>query len=74
MPYESYKVDNPSIKSLLRNLAHRLAQRMPIGWGFTLFIFEYGAQKACFYISSAQRSDMISTVKEWLREQGETEL
>lgn len=69
-----YTVDNPLIKDLLRKVAQMLAKHMPVGWGFTVFIFEYTEKGSLFYISSALRSDMIQATKEWLRHQGETSL
>lgn len=65
----SYEVENSLIQNRLRELAKQITAWIPKGWGFTLFIFSYGEKGSLFYISSAQREDMISTVKEWLAKQ-----
>lgn len=72
-----FKVDNPKIKQLMNNLAVLLTSQMPKGWGFTLLIFEFNADKdnnpvkssdSLFYISDANREDMIATMKQFIAE------
>ncbi len=66
---EDYKIDNPEIKKKLRELAEKLKGEMPKGWGFTLLMFDYqeeGEEGSMFYISSAQRADMIKVMKEFI--------
>ena len=62
---------NDEIEKLLRDIGHRLKDRMPEGWGFTLFLFDYvkptGESGAIFYISSARRDDMRKSLEEFLR-------
>lgn len=70
----NYEVDDPMIKSILLRVGRKLLQDMPPKYGFTLFIFTYGEGGDLFYMSSALREDMIKTMKEFLRKQGETEL
>jgi hypothetical protein len=67
MPDE-FDIDNPEIKALLRRLAEDLHARMPDGWGFCLLIFEFSGE-ATFYISDAQRSDMMKALQEFIRVQ-----
>ena len=50
-------------------IAEKLKAAMPSGIGFTLFIFEMGKQGFTSYISMAERADMISLIKEWLKVQ-----
>lgn len=74
-----YYVENEPIKAQLNDIGSSIGKRLPPGWGFTLFLFAYGEdngdpRRGLFYISSAQRKDMIETVKEWLLKQGESSL
>lgn len=62
----SYNVRNPEIESKLRELAHRVGDDMPEGWGFALLLFSYGEKGNLFYISSAQRDDIIKVMREWI--------
>lgn len=48
-------------------VAKKLKAAMPPGVGFTLFLFEYGNKGFTSYISTADREDMISLIKEWLK-------
>lgn len=64
-----YEVKDPEIKALLHNIAIRLKSEMPPGWGFTLFLFSYGEGGALFYLSSAERTDMIKVVKEFIKKE-----
>lgn len=66
---EQYEVELPEIKQVLRDIAVRIKNMLPKEWGFTLFLFSYGEDRSLFYISSARREDMISSVKEWLAKQ-----
>lgn len=67
---EQYGVDNPEIKKLLNDLAHLLGDQMPKGCGFTLLLFSYGEGGDLFYISSAQRDDMLRTMAEFIQKRG----
>lgn len=72
-PYEDYEIDNPAIKKLLQGVANTIGQQMPDGWGFTLFMFDYAKDKnpgSMFYISSAQRDDMLNALGEFMKRQG----
>lgn len=65
----TYEIDNPEIQALLRQIAERLGGQMPKGWGFTLLLFEFTPGDSLFYISSAQRPDMVKTMQEFVRRQ-----
>ncbi len=71
----NYQVKNEEIEALVRKLGHVLGAQMPEGWGFTLLIYDYGektgeaGKDALFYISSADRADMILTMKEFIKKQ-----
>lgn len=61
-----YELQNPEVQALLRTLAETIGKDMPKGWGFTLLIFEYAPGDSLFYISSAQRQDMMKTMREFI--------
>lgn len=66
---ENYKVENDKIKKLLKELGAFLGAKCPFGWGFSLLIFSFGEGGHLFYISNAQREDMIATMKQFIAEQ-----
>jgi hypothetical protein len=65
----NYEVKNVEIETALREIGNDLKQRMPQGWGFTLFILSHGEGGATFYISTIERSDMIKAMKEFIKRQ-----
>lgn len=60
---------NSEIEELLKELGIMLRKYVPSGFGFSLLIFEYN-EGSLFYISSAQREDMIKTMVEFIEKQG----
>ncbi len=66
MEPSAYTIRDPEIEKLLRSLGEFLGNKMPEGWGFNLMLFTYGEGGALFYISSAQREDVIKVMKEWI--------
>lgn len=67
MPDEmKYEVHNEEIEKLLNDLGRMIKQIVPDGYGFNLMIFSYGEGGDMFYISSAQRQDMINAMKEFI--------
>ncbi len=73
---DSYEIHNENIKRTLKAMGRALKEYLPTGWGFSLLLFDYTKEPggSLFYISSAERADVISTMKEFLRKQGETSL
>jgi hypothetical protein len=61
-----YEVINKEIEGLLKDVGNGLKERMPDGWGFSLLIFSYGDGGSMFYLSSAQRADMIKAMREFI--------
>jgi hypothetical protein len=61
-----YEVKDPQIESILKALAAKLARWLPKGWGFTLQIFSFGENGANFYISNAERADMLNMMREFI--------
>ena len=68
MPNEEmkYEVRNEEIEKILVDIGHRIGSQMPKGYGFMLQIFSYGEGGDLFYISSAQRGDIINVMKEFI--------
>lgn len=65
-----YEIENEEIKQLLYALAETINRITPPGWGFTIMLFEYEAE-AFFWLSSADRKDMIKALREFIqREEG----
>lgn len=61
-----YEVRNAEIEELLRLIGRKLKNQMPSGYGFSLLIFGFSPGNELFYISSAQREDMIRTMQEFI--------
>lgn len=68
-PDPNYKVFNEDIEFRLKELGDLIGSQMPMGWGFTLLIFDFnkGPDGSLFYISNAQRDDMVAMMKEFIR-------
>jgi GTPase len=65
----SYEVHHAGAERALKEIAGMLKDRMPPGYGFSLFVFEFGDDGAVFYVSSAQRKDMLNVLKEFIKKQ-----
>ena len=69
-----YNVRSQPIETALRELAGQIKPQVPDGFGFTLLMFSYGQTGlrgegkagSMFYISSAQRQDMVQAMKEFV--------
>lgn len=62
----SHNIRNPEIEGLLRDFGLMIREVLPDGWGFNLLLFEFGERGALFYISDAQREDILRVMKEWI--------
>lgn len=49
-----------------RGIAERIKVGLPSGVGFTLIVFDFGVGGNLAYISTAQRADMVNTLKEMI--------
>lgn len=47
-----------------------IGRQLPPGWGFGLFIFTYGEGGSMFWLSSADRNDMLKALSEWISTEG----
>lgn len=64
---ERYQVRHPEIERELRTLATGIDEHLPDGWGFALLLFDFNTSEgAMFYISNADRADMITALREFL--------
>jgi len=61
-----FEVQNTEIEKLLKQIGRAIKKILPKGWGFTLFIFDYGKDGSMFYISTAERFDMLQAIREWI--------
>jgi hypothetical protein len=59
-------MSNPMDKEYLREMAKVVQGKMPDGFGFIVFAFEFGEDKRMYYTSNAKREDAINALKEWL--------
>jgi hypothetical protein len=71
MPHDpfQYEVRNPEVEKTLKNLGRLLKETMPPGYGFTLMMFGYKNDEM-FYMSSAEREDMIKVMREFIEKFG----
>jgi hypothetical protein len=60
-----YEVRNEEVEKVLKTLGDILKDVMPPGYGFTLLIFQFNGPEL-FYISGANRADMIKTMREFI--------
>lgn len=63
----AYEVRNPEVEEILRKFGRMMKDTMPSGFGFALLIFTYGQGGSMFYISSAERQDMINSMREFIQ-------
>lgn len=64
-----YEVRNQELEQKLKDLGKIINNLLPPGVGFTLMLFKYGSDKGLFYISSANREDMLATMKFFIAKQ-----
>lgn len=62
----SYNIRNEEIELILRDIGKRIGASIPPGWGFNLQIFEFEPGDALFYISNANREDIVKVMKEFI--------
>jgi len=59
--------DTAEMRPLLQSLGNRIGSALPKGWGFNLLLFTYGEGGSLFYISSAERSDVLAVMREYIK-------
>lgn len=70
-PDDNFEVQNENVEVIMKEIGELLKTAMPEGWGFTLLMFDFvkGEGGSTFYISNAQRSDMLKLMKEFIEKQ-----
>jgi len=68
-PDHNFEVHHAGAQRALRELAGEISAKVPPGFGFGLFIFEFGEDGAMFWISNAQRPSMIKALRERIAKQ-----
>lgn len=69
MPIETEDRQPPAaIAATLKDIGHLIGGACPPGWGFALFMFDFGegANRTISYISNADRESMVKTLREFL--------
>jgi hypothetical protein len=61
--------DDEAVRPIAKDIGRIIAGQLPDGWGFTLLLFTFGPGGALSYISNADRSDMLLTMKEFITRQ-----
>ena len=69
---ERYEVRDDDKQRALKTIATMVDGETPEGMGFAVFLFDFGPNGALFYMSSAQRDDIVSMLKEWIARQERT--
>lgn len=70
MPDIRHTIDDPKMKKILNEIGNTIGLSLLPNWGFNLLLFEFGGpDKSLFYISSAEREDVIQVMKEWIKRQ-----
>ena len=68
-PDISYTTADPdAIKPILQDLGGRIGAALPDRYGFVLLLFTYATGNV-FYISSAERADVITMLREFIKRQ-----
>lgn len=67
----TFNVRNPEIETKLREIGDRIGASLNgTGFGFALFLVELNAADGgLFYISTAQRDDMVPVIEQWCARQ-----
>lgn len=67
-PGSSFRVEIPDdVAEELGNIAHKIIEMLPKGWGFGLFLFTFGENGTMTWISNARREDMIQALQEFIK-------
>lgn len=57
---------NEQVEFALKEVADFTKQRLPLGMGFTLLMFDFGEGGNMFYISNGQREDVLKSMQEFI--------
>lgn len=70
-PEGDYLVRNPEVEAKLKEYGRKFQSELPEGYGFMLMIFKYGEGGDLFYMSSAERDDVLNTMQEFINRERE---
>jgi hypothetical protein len=59
--------DAVTMRPILQRLGGVVGEALPEGWGFNLLLFTYGKGGSLFYISSAERGDVMAVMREFIQ-------
>jgi hypothetical protein len=63
---ERYEVRDPQIESILHRFGQLIADNVPDGLGFGLFLFTFDEHGAIFWISNGNRTDILNMLQEFI--------
>jgi hypothetical protein len=71
-PQGNFNIRNADIEERLREIGKMVKHHTPQGWGFTVLMYDFPEAQiehpsALFYISNANREDVIKAMKEFIR-------
>lgn len=69
-PRVDFEVRSLEAERVLKQLGQVVGEACPPGYGFSLMIFDFeklGSTGAMFYISNANREDMINAMQEFIK-------
>jgi len=61
-----FEVRNEAAEKLLKEIGGIIRSQCPPGYGFTFLLYSFGEGGDLFYISNAQREDMIRCMQEFI--------
>lgn len=56
----------PEVAAEMKDIGKAIANELPPGFGFALFVFDFGGKGHISYMSNAQRPDMLRALKEFI--------
>ena len=65
----SFDVSDERMQFILKALGLKIRKILPESFGFMLMTFQYGEKGNVFYISSAEREDVITALEEFVARQ-----
>lgn len=66
---DNFEIRNAEVEAMLKDIGKTIHGVMPEGFGFTLLMFSFGEGGSTFYISDAQRDDMLKAMQEFIDKQ-----
>lgn len=54
------------VKSKMQNIAKKVNDELPTGFGFVVLSFVFGNPGQMMYVSNANREDIVQAMKEWI--------